>query len=189
MEIILNTKVFIAGSITIKNIDIKVKERIKNIIDQHFEVLVGDADGVDSSVQKILNELNANSVRVFCSGQNPRNNLGGWSVESVFTLHKEGSRAFFTAKDVKMAEAADFGLMIWDTKSTGTLSNVIELLSAKKKSVVFINKDKLFKNVGSVEQLEELVALMSDHAKNKAEDKIRLSEKIARLKNEQLNMF
>ena len=47
-----------------------------------------------------------------------------------------------------MAEAADYGLMIWDAKSTGTLSNVIELLSRKKKSLVFVNKEKEFKVVG-----------------------------------------
>ncbi|PIG08784.1 hypothetical protein CLU84_1655 [Comamonas sp. 26] len=185
----MTTKVFIAGSITIKNLDPKVKERIANIVDQGFEVLVGDADGVDSSVQNYLSELNAKAVTVFCSGEVPRNNSGSWSVEPVSTLHKEGSRAFFTAKDVKMAETADFGLMIWDTKSTGTLSNVIELLSAKKKSVVFVNKDKIFKNVSSIEHLEDLIGLMSDHAKKKAEDKIRLSEKVSSLKNEQLNMF
>ena len=79
--------------------------------------------------------------------------------------------------------------MIWDTKSTGTLSNVIELLLNKKKSVVFVNKEKSFKNIGAVDQLEDLLGLMSDHAKNKAEEKIRLSEKVSMLKNEQLNMF
>lgn len=185
----MNTKVFIAGSITIKNLDLKVKERIKNIIDQEFEILVGDADGVDCSVQQYLVDSNAKAVRVFCTGERPRNNLGCWPVEPVTSKHKEGTRAFFTAKDLKMAEVADFGLMIWDTKSTGTLSNVIELLLNKKKSVVFVNKEKSFKNIGAVDQLEDLLGLMSDHAKNKAEEKIRLSEKVSMLKNEQLNMF
>jgi len=43
-----------------------------------------------------------------------------------------------------MADVADYGLMIWDAKSTGTLSNVIELLKRKKKAVVFVNKEKTF---------------------------------------------
>lgn len=185
----MNTKVFIAGSITIKNLDLQVKERIRNILDQNFEILVGDADGVDSSVQQYLFDSNAKAVRVFCTGEWPRNNLGNWSVEPVVSKHKEGTRAFFTAKDLRMAEVADFGLMIWDTKSTGTLSNIIELLSNKKKSVVFVNKEKSFKNIGTVDQLESLLELMSSHARSKAEEKIKLSEKISTLKSEQLNMF
>jgi hypothetical protein len=44
------TKIFIAGSISIKHLDLKVKERIDNIIDANHTVLVGDADGVDYSI-------------------------------------------------------------------------------------------------------------------------------------------
>lgn len=88
-----------------------------------------------------------------------------------------------------MAEMADIGLMIWDTKSTGTLSNVIELLARKKKSVVFVNKAKLFKNIANVEQLEELLSFMSEHAKQKADEKIRLFNRINALKHEQMQMF
>jgi ACT domain-containing protein len=88
-----------------------------------------------------------------------------------------------------MAEMADIGLMIWDTKSTGTLSNVIELLARKKKSVVFVNKAKVFKNIANVEQLEELLSFMSEHAKQKADEKIRLFNRISTLKHEQMQMF
>ncbi|VVQ26862.1 hypothetical protein PS943_00084 [Pseudomonas fluorescens] len=88
-----------------------------------------------------------------------------------------------------MAEAADYGLMIWDAKSTGTLSNVIELLSRKKKSLVFVNKEKAFKVVGSVSQLEELVAFMSDCAKRKADEKIKLFDRISLLKHDQAELL
>jgi hypothetical protein len=88
-----------------------------------------------------------------------------------------------------MAEIADFGLMIWDTKSTGTLSNVIELLVRKKKSVVFVNKAKSFKNISTVEELDELLSYMSEHAKQKADEKIRLFDRISSLKHEQVQMF
>lgn len=181
----MTTKVFIAGSMNIKHLDPKVKERIDNIVSQDFEVVVGDADGADTSIQWHLFNHGKAKTTVFCSGQQPRNNVGGWPVQSVETKHAEGSRAFFTAKDLRMAEIADFGLMIWDTKSTGTLSNVIELLVRKKKSVVFVNKIKAFKNVGTVEQLEELLGLMSAHAKHKADEKIRLSERVEAMKHEQ----
>lgn len=184
----MTTKIFISGSLNIKNLDRLVKERIDKIISKKLEVLVGDAEGADCSVQDYLLSIGATKARVFCSGAQPRNNVGHWPVECVETSYAEGTRAFFTAKDLRMAEQADIGLMIWDAKSTGTLSNVIELLSRRKKSAVFVNKLKEFKVVGCVDELEELTRLMSEQARKKAEEKIRLADKIFSLKNEQIQM-
>jgi hypothetical protein len=185
----MTTTVFIAGSMNIKHLDPKVKERIDNIVMSGFDIVVGDADGADTSVQSHLYNHGSLTTTVYCSGLNPRNNIGDWPVHRVETKHAIGSRAFFTAKDIVMAEAADYGLMIWDTKSTGTLSNVMELLKRKKKSVVFVNKEKAFKTVGDVEQLENLISCMSEHAIAKADEKIRLFEQLGSLKHEQTQMF
>lgn len=181
------TTVFIAGSINIKNLDRKVKDRIDKVVDQKLDIVVGDADGADTSIQSHLFSKGAGQVTVYCSGATPRNNVGDWPQTNVEPEFTPGTRAFFTAKDIEMAKVADYGLMVWDAKSTGTLSNVIELLNRKKKSVVFVNKEKDFKTVGDIEQLMDLVACMSDHAKRKAEEKIRLSEKISALR--QTSMF
>jgi len=183
------TRVFIAGSMNIKHLDPKVKQRIDNIVAQNFEVVVGDAEGADTSIQWHLSSHSTPKVTVFCSGERPRNNVGNWHVQRVETNHAEGSRAFFTAKDIRMAEVADIGLMIWDTKSTGTLSNVIELLVRGKKSVVFVNKAKVFKNIAAVEQLEELLSFMSEHSKKKADDKIKLFDRIDSMKHAQAPLF
>ncbi|KWC46666.1 hypothetical protein WL80_07490 [Burkholderia ubonensis] len=182
-------KVFIAGSIKIKHLDAKVKARIDNIIAKECDVLVGDADGADTSIQQYLWEHAVTHAVVYCSGPMPRNNVGSWPVRSVDTSYAPGSRAFYTAKDLQMAKDADFGLMIWDSQSTGTLSNVIELLLLQRKSVVYVNKLKAFKNVRDAKELEELVALMSDTAVKKADAKIRLFEKIDRLKQLQGDLF
>lgn len=182
-------RVFIAGSMNIKHLDPMVKERIDNIVSQNFEVVVGDADGADASIQSYLFSHNSTKTTVFCSGAHPRNNIGSWPVKRVDTNYAEGSRAFFTAKDICMAEVADYGLMVWDTKSTGTLSNVIELLARKKKSLVFVNKSKVFITIATVEHLEELLTFMSEHAKQKADEKIKLVERIKSLKHEQLQLF
>ncbi|MGE9574507.1 hypothetical protein ACQP3C_26015, partial [Escherichia coli] len=101
---------------------------------------------------------------------------------------KVGSRAYFTAKDLEMARSSDYGLMIWDCKSTGTLSNVIELLRERKKSVVFINKDKDFVTISDISGLEHLLTFMSPHARTKAEEKISLTSKIASLSHEQFSL-
>lgn len=88
-----------------------------------------------------------------------------------------------------MAAEANYGLMIWDAKSTGTLSNVIELLKAQKKAVVFVNKLKLFVNVSDAQSLERLLENMSDVAKEKAERKMSLSSKVASLSQYQYSLL
>lgn len=182
-------KVFISGSMSIKHIDNKVVERIYNIISSQYEIIVGDADGVDSSIQELLRVKQTRNVTVYCTGDSPRNNLGSWTVEKVQTLEKPGSRAFFTAKDLKMAETCDYGFMVWDTKSTGTLSNAIELLKRKKYSLVYINKVKEFFKVKKAEDLEKLLSYMSDSAFTKADEKLRLRKQLEAFKNEQTSLF
>ncbi len=88
-----------------------------------------------------------------------------------------------------MAKTADYGLMIWDAKSMGTLSNVIELLRRQKKSVVFVHKVRQFLTVGNVAQLERLLGYMSESSLQTADHKIRLQDKIRELKSSQSEMF
>lgn len=182
-------KVFISGSMRIKNLDSKVLDRINNIINLNYQVIVGDADGVDSSIQKYLISQETKSVLVYCSGDRPRNNIGHWHTEVTQTNEAPGTRAFFTAKDLKMAEDCDYGLMVWDTKSTGTLSNAIELLKRKKISLVYINKIKKFIKVKETTDLEILVSYMSDSAFEKADKKLKLREKIEQFKHDQDSLF
>lgn len=177
--------VFIAGSIKIKNIDPAFDERIKNIVRKNMAVVVGDANGADTSIQRALQGQCADFVTVFCAGEKPRNNVGHWKVQRVASSAEPGTRAYFTQKDLKMAEVADYGLMLWDAASTGTLSNVIELVKQGKKSAVFINRDKRFIEVGVPDDIRELVSAMSSGAKRQADQKIGLYGKLSRLTNEQ----
>lgn len=180
------TIVFVAGSLSIKRLHPRFLECIDRILDSDLSVVVGDADGADTSIQKALADRGATSVTVYCSGSRPRNNVGDWPVHHVETGYEPGSRAFFTAKDVEMAEAADYGLMMWDTKSTGTLSNVIELLKRGRTSRVFVNKEQRLVTVKDSAGLMALVEVMSEGARHKAEQKIGLQRRIAALGREQL---
>lgn len=182
------TTVFIAGSISISRLHEKVADRINKIVSSDFNVVVGDADGADTSIQECLQRYRAGKVTVYCTGDSPRNNVAEWPVHRVVSKAKAGTRAYFTAKDLEMARDSDYGLMIWDCKSTGTLSNVIELLREKKKSVVFVNKNKDFVTISDKDGLERLVAFMSDHARAKAEEKIGLAAKIASIAHEQFSL-
>lgn len=185
----MTTTVFVAGSITIKKLDPLIVERLKKIVDKNFEVVVGDASGVDSSVQLELKQLGYSATTVFTSDTKPRNNLGEWPVKFVKSDFRPGTRGFYTAKDIKMAEAADYGLMVWDAKSPGTLSNVIELLSRKKSSAVFINKTKEFILIKEPKDIDKLISYMAASSLEKVEDKIKLSERLAHLNNEQMALI
>jgi len=176
------TTVFISGSMRIKNIHPQVYNRIDNIIKSSFDIVVGDADGVDTSIQIFLKTKSYERVVVYCSGQYVRNNLGSWPVEKVITEVERNTRKFYTAKDIEMAQKCDFGLMIWDSKSTGTLSNVIQLLTQDKKSLVFVNKNKTFIKVTNIIDFENLISVMSDSALQKADKIISLKSKIADMK-------
>src|SRR4051812_18271180 len=182
------TTVFVAGSMNIKHLHRDFVDRISKIVASAFNVVVGDADGADTSIQKALIDMGASNVVVYCSGDKPRNNVGEWQVHNVFPDAAEGTRAYFTAKDIEMAKVADFGLMMWDAKSTGTLSNVIELLRRGKKSVVFVNKHKDFITVSTPIGLNDLVDTMSEGARAKADNKIGLASTLAGFARQQFSL-
>jgi len=79
-------------------------------------------------------------------------------------------------------------LMLWDTASTGTLSNIFELLKGGKKSVVFVNKDQHFVYIKGPRDIEELVSIMSDGAKAQAERKVGLRSMMFQLTNRQIGL-
>jgi len=181
--------VFVSGSINIKKLDSKVIERLKNIISSNLRVIVGDASGVDSSIQEYLKSNEVRSVVVYCSGDKPRNNIGHWDTKKVDTSYKPGTRQFFTVKDKAMAADCDYGFMIWDGSSTGTLSNAIELVERNKIAVVYISKTKQFFNIKNVQDIEKLIKFMSETSLEKADNKIGLFKKIETIKSIQHDIF
>lgn len=170
--------VFVAGSITLKRLPQAFLERLDNLIDSELDVLVGDANGTDKAVQQELVDRGATSVTVFCAGIRPRNNLGEWPTKEIVSDAPAGTREFYTAKDLAMAASADFGLMLWDAKSTGTLSNVIELTKMGKVSVVYVAPEHAFTVIRDMDGLRKLIGLMSEDALQEAERKIDLSTKL-----------
>lgn len=127
--------VFIGGSRHVSRLPDYVRERLDGIAEQGHRVVVGDANGADKAVQRHFADRHYDDVVVFCSGEQPRNNLGAWRVESI---DPQGARGFqfYAAKDRAMARVADAGLMIWDGKSAGTLLNVLRLAQAGRKTVL-----------------------------------------------------
>jgi len=147
------TKVFIAGSRQISRLPAEVRQRIDTMIEKEFQILVGDANGADKAVQRYLAAKAYPTVLVHCMEKHCRNNLGHWPTREV--VAPPGARGFdyFSAKDRVMAEAADYGLMLWDGKSKGTINNIVNLARRGKVVVVYVGPTRSFQTVRSFEDL------------------------------------
>jgi hypothetical protein len=141
------TTVFIGGSRRTPRIPKDVLTRIDRMVSQKFKIVVGDANGADKAVQKYLHDCGYRTVEVFCSGRMCRNNVSDWPLRSVEPPKGAKGFAFYTAKDRVMAEEADYGLMVWDGESVGTLVNVLRMATAEKPVVLFIVPERRFQDI------------------------------------------
>lgn len=151
------TTVFLAGSRTLSRLTDAVKKRLDNIMSQRLRIVVGDANGADRALQQHFADAHYRNVVVHCSGNSCRNNLGNWDVASVAVPPGLRGRDFYTVKDRKMAAEADYGFMIWDAKSPGTLNNIIELVNRQKKVLVYISPEQLFSTIASESDIKNLL--------------------------------
>ncbi|MBQ7759138.1 hypothetical protein [Anaerotignum sp.] len=158
-------KVFIAGPRAIKKLDEKVIKKLNTMVSKEFTILVGDANGIDTVVQNHFAQQLYKNVVVYASEGKARNNIGGWNVENVSV--KKGIKGFqyYAAKDLKMAEDADCGLMIWNGESRGTLNNILNLISMDKKVMVYFQPQREFYAVKSFEDVESLINLCEQKTK------------------------
>lgn len=180
--------VFLAGSISIRQLHEKMQARIASVVSRDHNIVVGDAEGADTAIQHCLKRLHARKVTVYCSGTSPRNNLDGWPLHPVATAARPYSREYFTAKDLEMASHSDYGLMVWDCQSTGTLGNIFELLKRRSPTVVFLNQQQEFYTVTDEDGLKGLLNLMEKGARMKAESKMGLALKMKGLRQEELQL-
>ena len=152
------TKVFIAGSRQIARLPAEVKNRIDTMVDKGFQILVGDANGADKAVQRYLADKAYPNVLVHCMENHCRNNVGTWPTFQVAS--PQGARGFdyYSVKDRAMADAAEYGLMLWDGKSKGTINNVVNLSRRNKVVVVYVAPAKSFQTVRSIHDLQDVRA-------------------------------
>lgn len=151
------TTVFLSGSRNISHLNDMIRSRIQNMMDRGFHVVVGDANGADKAFQDYLADRGYRNVAVFCAGRVCRNNLGGWNVHEVLVDPKLKGRAFYTQKDKEMAATADYGFVVWDGKSAGSIANVYELLKNGKRAVVYLSREKRFATIAAIEDADSLL--------------------------------
>lgn len=136
--------VFISGSLSIRQLPLVVKERLCVIVDHELPVVIGDAPGADTAVQRFFADCGVRHLTVFCSGAIPRNNVGAWPVRQVRTNAPSGTRAFHSAKDREMSGLAGTGFVIWDGASQGSRANIRHLCERGRCIDVFLRAENRF---------------------------------------------
>jgi hypothetical protein len=151
-------KVFIAGSRGLSRLNIDVKRRIDAMMEKSFTILVGDANGADKAVQKYAAEKAYRDVIVHCMAGKCRNNLANWPTREITA--SPGARGFeyYSTKDLAMVDEAEYGLMLWDGESKGTLNSVINMIHQNKMVVVYLSPKKEFQNLSSPKDVARLLS-------------------------------
>jgi hypothetical protein len=171
------SKIFIGGSRHVSRLGAPIRIRLDTIIEKRLPVIVGDANGVDKAVQQYLFGKNYEQVEVFCSGKVCRNNVGGWKTRQIDADPRERGFRFYATKDREMAREADFGFMVWDGKSTGTLLNVFRLLRQEKKVVIYSVTEHKFSELKAFDQWNDFIAHYGDEVRHETEQKAALEER------------
>jgi hypothetical protein len=154
----LPSTVFVAGSRQISRLPAEVKTRLDTMVEKGFQILVGDANGADKAVQRYLADKSYSNVLVHCMKGHCRNNVGSWPTREVDA--PRGARGFdyYSLKDRAMAETAEYGLMLWDGKSKGTVNNVVNLSRDHKPVVVYVAPTRQFRTIKCFDDLKDLLA-------------------------------
>lgn len=137
-------KIFISGSISIKELNKQVIQELNNFYESGYEILIGDAYGADSLVQQHCKDLQYKNVTVYASNY-ARNNKGKWNVKIIDVPNDIHGREFYTQKDLAMANDCDVAFAIWDGVSVGTLRNIKQVINLNKPCNVYFSKlDSIF---------------------------------------------
>jgi len=172
-------KVFVAGPRAISILNNDVRDRVKNIIDNNFTIIVGDANGVDKQIQNLCHSLNYNNVIVYASNGKARNNIGKWNVEKVEVEKNIKGFDFYAAKDLEMAKTADYGFMIWNGKSKGTFKNIVNLVKYNKKVLLYFVPEKKFYSINFLSDINELIDKCDDDNKRIYKESTNLPEQLS----------
>jgi hypothetical protein len=168
------TTVFLSGSRKISRINDAIRQRVDNVVAKKLDIVIGDANGADRAMQAYLAEIGYEYVTVYFVGVQPRNNVGNWRTEGIAAPSNLTGRDFYTVKDKKMAQQADFGLVLWDGRSAGSIANVLEMLKSGKKAVVYFGPEKTFYTITSGEDAQKLVDKCDAESLREIDRKVKL---------------
>jgi hypothetical protein len=149
--------VFIGGSRAVSKLNAVIRARIDDLITRGCTIFIGDANGADKAVQHYLAERSYAKVTVFCM-EECRNNLGSWPTRNIEPPSGRKDFSYYAAKDFVMSKEAQCGVMLWDAKSKGTLQNMLNLIAAGKRTLVYFGPTKDFHVLATEQDLQALLA-------------------------------
>jgi hypothetical protein len=148
--------VFFGGS-RVSKLNSQLRERIDDFMRRGDTILVGDAFGADKAVQQHLAAHSYRNVIVFCM-EECRNNIGSWPMRRINPPTERRDFSYYAAKDLAMAQEARCGVMLWDAKSKGTLKNMMNLVGAGKRTLVYFAPTQDFHVLATEQDLHALLA-------------------------------
>jgi hypothetical protein len=160
-------KVFIGGSRAISQLSAVVRARMDDLTKRGCAILIGDANGADKAVQQYLADSQYSKVVVFCM-EECRNNLGGWPTRHIEPPSARKDFTYYAAKDLAMSQEAQCGVMLWDAKSEGTLQNILNLVRAGKRTLVYFAPSRDFHVLASEEDLRNLLTRCDEQSLDSA---------------------
>lgn len=171
-------KVFVGGSRRLSRLNNKVAQTLDRLIERGFTIIIGDANGADKAVQSYLANKQYRNVIVFCMQGQCRNNLGGWQSRQVETSLRNNGFEFYAVKDLAMAKETDYGFMLWDSKSKGTLNNIVNLLRENKPVVIYFSPMKTLHKLTKLGDLSTILEKCDKESIRKFEKDLGLSNLI-----------
>lgn len=166
------------GSRRITRLNKDIRRYLDDIIKKGPTVLIGDANGSDKALQQYLAGKKYRQVVVFCAGTSCRNNVDNWEVRFVQSNRTSKDFTFYAAKDLEMWTEADYGLMLWDGKSKGTLNSILSLIENGKKVMVYFSPKRLLINLFSTQDLSYLLKNCDRASLDYFEKTLRISDRL-----------
>lgn len=171
-------KVFVGGSRRLSRLHKKVTQTLDRLIERSLTVIIGDANGADKAVQSYLANKQYRNVIVFCMQNQCRNNLGDWQSRHVVTRLRNNDFEFYAVKDLAMTKETDYGFMLWDSKSKGTLNNIVNLLRENKPVVIYFSPTKTLHSLYNLGDLSKILDKCDKESIRKFERDLGLSNLI-----------
>jgi hypothetical protein len=151
-------KVFIGGSRRLSRLNNKVTQTLDRLIERELTIIIGDANGADKAVQNYLSKKQYRNVIVFCMQDYCRNNLGNWESRRIVSDQKIKNFKYYATKDLAMVNETDYGFMLWDSESKGTLNNIVNLLMKNKQVVVYFSPKKSLYQLNNINDISKLLS-------------------------------
>ena len=149
--------IFLGGSKIITRLDDRTKEDLIDYMNLGHNIVVGDCMGADFQMQKLFAENGYPFVTVYYSGDRPRFNLGNWKTKHVSSNKYLSDYERQKLKDNQMVLDSDFGYMLLQGQTKGTMANVHKLLEENKPCYVMMHdKNGVYDRTATIKKEDDL---------------------------------